>query len=419
MKEAILNRRRFLQVSGALTLGPLLPAAAVSFAQSTPAPLGRFFLLIRVHGGMDVTLGLDPWRDPALPLPTDMFVEYRPEDLLEITPTMKLGPACAALKKHAGTFSVINGVFLSQVDNGHDASLAYASTGSTASQAATLPVEVARATREGDFGVLSNLSLQMGDRTTATSSLDDLRALPARADLSGILETIFAAGGDSGYYSAVKKVLESRASTQTLIKNLLAFGKPEELTDAQVLASAFMSNISTSAQLDISQLPLDTHANHAGAHLAQQTIAWNRVDEVISLFKATPYGTGGESLFDRTVVMVVSEFARTPALNGSGGKDHNPMTNSVLIGGYGVKGGLVVGASRLVKASESRTGESYHIAYPIDYATGEVQFSRTPQAQMIFPENVAQTVGQIMQVDSALFQSIPAETLPLAALIRS
>lgn len=48
---------------------------------------------------------------------------------------------------------------------------------------------------------------------------------------------------------------------------------------------------------------------------------------------------------DRTLVMVLSEFGRTPRINGGGGRDHHARCFSALMAGGGIKGGTVVGAS--------------------------------------------------------------------------
>ncbi len=50
-------------------------------------------------------------------------------------------------------------------------------------------------------------------------------------------------------------------------------------------------------------------------------------------------------LLARTLVMVSSEFGRTPKINGDGGRDHWPKVFSVMLAGGGVKGGLVYGSS--------------------------------------------------------------------------
>jgi len=50
-------------------------------------------------------------------------------------------------------------------------------------------------------------------------------------------------------------------------------------------------------------------------------------------------------LLDETLVIVSSEFGRTPKINKDAGRDHWPKVFSTLLAGGGVKGGLVYGAS--------------------------------------------------------------------------
>jgi hypothetical protein len=50
-------------------------------------------------------------------------------------------------------------------------------------------------------------------------------------------------------------------------------------------------------------------------------------------------------LLDSTVVVAMGEFGRTPKINPAGGRDHWPACWSIVIGGGGIKGGRVVGAS--------------------------------------------------------------------------
>ena len=45
------------------------------------------------------------------------------------------------------------------------------------------------------------------------------------------------------------------------------------------------------------------------------------------------------------VVTILTEFDRTPKINGNGGRDHWPRTNSVLMGGGNIKGGQVYGST--------------------------------------------------------------------------
>ena len=59
-------------------------------------------------------------------------------------------------------------------------------------------------------------------------------------------------------------------------------------------------------------------------------------------------------LLDRTLVMVSSEFGRTPKINPDGGRDHWPKVFSVVLAGGGVKGGYVHGASNATASEPER-----------------------------------------------------------------
>ena len=48
---------------------------------------------------------------------------------------------------------------------------------------------------------------------------------------------------------------------------------------------------------------------------------------------------------DETIVLVLSEFGRTPRINNNAGRDHHASCFSCLIAGGGIRGGQVVGAS--------------------------------------------------------------------------
>ncbi len=50
-------------------------------------------------------------------------------------------------------------------------------------------------------------------------------------------------------------------------------------------------------------------------------------------------------LFDSTLIMVSSEFGRTPKINGTAGRDHWPKVFSVVLAGGGIKKGFIYGKS--------------------------------------------------------------------------
>ena len=114
---------------------------------------------------------------------------------------------------------------------------------------------------------------------------------------------------------------------------------------AAVAADALSRGVSRCVTLSFAGtqnvLGWDTHANND----AQQTQLFQELftglGQLMELLRATP-GEASASLADETVVVVLSEMGRTPALNGLNGRDHWPYTSAMLLG-PGITGGRVVG----------------------------------------------------------------------------
>ena len=80
-------------------------------------------------------------------------------------------------------------------------------------------------------------------------------------------------------------------------------------------------------------------------------------------------------LLDTTLVLLLTEFGRTPLVNKSAGRDHWPRVFSVIVAGAGIPGGLVLGAS--------------------DRLGGE------PTERPITPKNLAATIYSFLGLDSS------------------
>ncbi len=78
-------------------------------------------------------------------------------------------------------------------------------------------------------------------------------------------------------------------------------------------------------------------------------------------------------MLDDTLICVMGEFGRTPRVNGSGGRDHWGNVMSVLLGGGGLRGGQVVGASN---------------------SKGEF-----PAERSVMPADILATIYEVMDVD--------------------
>ena len=60
-------------------------------------------------------------------------------------------------------------------------------------------------------------------------------------------------------------------------------------------------------------------------------------------------------MLERTLVVVMGEFGRSPKVNGGGGRDHWNFCYGLLMAGGGLKGGFVHGASDKIGGHPSRS----------------------------------------------------------------
>src|SRR5690606_6238379 len=77
------------------------------------------------------------------------------------------------------------------------------------------------------------------------------------------------------------------------------------------------------------------HGNHDNNHLPRLTQLWDGVDYIIE--EAERQGVS-----DQVVIVVGSDFGRTPHYNDGNGKDHWSITSMILMGA-GIKGNRTIG----------------------------------------------------------------------------
>jgi hypothetical protein len=71
----------------------------------------------------------------------------------------------------------------------------------------------------------------------------------------------------------------------------------------------------------------------------------NQMPEFDRAFAALIRDLDQRGQLDSTLVLVTTEFGRTPKVNGTGGRDHHPKVFSIVLAGGGIKRGCVVGAT--------------------------------------------------------------------------
>jgi uncharacterized protein (DUF1501 family) len=101
----------------------------------------------------------------------------------------------------------------------------------------------------------------------------------------------------------------------------------------------------------------DTHGDNFNGHLTM-------VPKVDQAFAAMIEDLVERGMMDRVLVIVMSEFGRTPRINGHVGRDHWPEAWSLVMAGCGIKRGVVVGKTNeqgtYVTTEEHDIGHMFH-----------------------------------------------------------
>ena len=122
----------------------------------------------------------------------------------------------------------------------------------------------------------------------------------------------------------------------------------------------------------------DTHGDNFNAHACL-------VPKFDQAFAAILEDLAASGLLERTLVIAMSEFGRTPRINGHGGRDHWPEAWSIAMSGCGIRQGIVVGETDAlgvdIKQSPYDIGSVFHTWYRalgIDSRTVEYKHNNQP-----------------------------------------
>ncbi|MDX1947178.1 MAG: DUF1501 domain-containing protein [Pirellulaceae bacterium] len=121
----------------------------------------------------------------------------------------------------------------------------------------------------------------------------------------------------------------------------------------------------------------DTHGDNFNGHL-------NLMPKFDQAFAAIVSDLADRSMLDNVLVIAMSEFGRTPRINGHIGRDHWPEAWSIAMAGCGLKKGVVVGETNAegtyVTSEEYDIGGIFHTWYQaLGINPAEVEFDNAGQ----------------------------------------
>jgi hypothetical protein len=403
-KSTTINRRQFvkygLNASAGLVLFPTLSNplfASVAQGASKGTSKGEdedahFFLMITLPDptGLDNSYTFD--SRPLEMTQKGIIQNYRGTDPNVWTGSNGVSTLATDMVKplipFRQYFSVLNGVVMDTGFDGHDQNYNYLFTGDPTGGECFIPhlnvgsITALDAVQKGPFRVAQtngqgSVPLSPSAAHTLISKLGSIPALNPATSLFSHLMGRFAANspsgmGGTGAFSLASgqmgSAFQASSSLSQMLTKIQTDGVDSNAGFVQMISQFFKTGAAKAAILTL-EMPqgviFDTH-DHTNAALQPTnfTTLMSSVAEVFAALRDTPYDDK-RSLFDVTTVMFSTEFGRTLRQDGvpidQSGTNHNPLSNSILIGGKGIRGGQVVGSSDYASATETLSGA--HLAF--------------------------------------------------------
>lgn len=355
-----MRRRTFLKAAAAAGLAVTAPIASSpreARAQSLGGYDGPYWIYIDAFGGWDPTSLMDPKGN------ANGMNRYQTGDIGEAG-NIRYAPLEFQeefFQKHYQRLCVINGIDMST--NGHEQGRRYTFSGKLSEGHPSIAALVAAKSGPAlPMGFITNGSYDFTAGVIAQTRAENVDIIPRLAYSNRpnpnneatfhseyALERIKQAADDRLEAQQQRvalprirnamSVLHTARLGESELKDVLDYlptgGGNGLQNQAAVALAAFRAGLGVSAQLR--RTGFDTHGNHDAVHIPRLADVLRGIDFIWD--QAEEMG-----LADKLIVVVGSEFGRTPGYNGGNGKDHWSV-NSMMAMGVGIPGNTVIGGS--------------------------------------------------------------------------
>lgn len=388
------HRRDFLQAGISLSATFMLSrlmgnSQAWAQGASEDFPVRRKLVWIHMGGGWDILETVDPKQQSTSKL--DVTYDYsQAQALAGATQDVRLGRWWKKTARYGSDLLLVRGLAMGTTS--HDAGSVYADTGVLSNSgnvnAASIPAIVA-----SQSGATIPL-IQLGGAATPKTDRGLLKPVSiVRATDLNLYQGLFPK--DATTQDATTRILEY--SRRSILRLQASAGSNDRLTAVEAARSKILGQIDAGvgSKLSLSDadrapflaaLDSDTLGNVRGqvesfalavkllkndlvscinmgvggfdTHSNQERALMPVLTNFDALFSAFLSQLKGEGLLNQTLIVLYSDFGRTPKVNAMSGRDHWPVGGALMAGG-GLAGGRAVGATDadlLAKNVDPNTG---------------------------------------------------------------
>lgn len=421
-----MKRRDFVKLASMAGLGVVAGAAPFNNQARAEGPYtGPLWIMVHASGGWDPTSLCDPkgTEDPEDPNRVNNYLVSE----IEQAGNLRYAPVAnnaAFFQKHYDKLLVINGIDCAT--NSHDAGTRAIWSGTLTENrpgfaalvagiyGPTLPMsyltyggyettaDVVAITRAGNTSVIERVAFPERINPTDENDLSTYHSAETTKRIQEARNARHLAMAEQQHLPSIQQsmsMLYLARSGQNELQKLSAL-LPDTLESAtlkrqaQVVMAAYRAGVCVSANLSIGGF--DTHGNHDQNHFPALQELMEGVAFILEEAEKYPETAGN------VVVVVGSDFGRTPYYNTGDGKDHWSIT-SMMLAGKGIAGNRVIGAT-----------DPYHSPLGVDPSTLAVQDTGGTR---ITPAHVHASLRKLAGIEdnevTAKFPLTNAETMPL------
>jgi uncharacterized protein (DUF1501 family) len=437
------NRRDLMKTTTAFSMA----AGVASFMRPTKlfAAAGdsresHYFLHVNIAGGLDVNYLFDtrPLDMTAKGLITNYHgkepVRYTGKNGQSTLRTTLTDP----LMKWSDHFSIINGVVMSPTFQGHDQLANMLLTGNPFGGESFIPFNN-QLSRPLDFiqsgTIFANILNEGGgikmspaackklvDRVAAVGG--NARALKSMHRQSKEVAKIPSTLGNSALRLAASTIALPDLAGRMKKLQITAPDETQQASPRERLLASTKAEINmvtemmragiTDSGVIVFDESIDSHDPNSAQKLP--VTVQNIIDSLAIVFEhlSSTQSPSGRSMLEDTTILIGSEFSRTMRQSGvtidKSGTDHNPLTNTFIVAGKGIKGGLVLGQSDCQTADEVQTAAHDSVdpsrvsimGRPFDFAASvplpEAKPSVFDHTQYISAQNVVNAVQDVLDL---------------------
>lgn len=399
----LFSRRQFIKFAGAGTLTYFMPDLQGARAQNA-ATNDHFFLQIFVSGGFDSSLLFD--ARPLALTQAGLIHNYPGKEPVKWEGVNGhwtwASPFTEPLQSLKSELSVCNGLIMAPSFDGHDQNTNYYLSGNPFGGDSFLPHLNESGAKLPIDSVLNQMlfaNIENGgnmvpmDYYTLQTLIEKLKGdspLDTNDPLWQFIGSRYRANAEldpGGLFSRgsgmMMRSLPTAAALESIVKQIkLGASSDDNTAFLNVVGELFKSRIARTAIFSPSfETSIDCHdVGAAKDHHKVASALADYIVKTIAFLKASPFDSV-RSLYDVTTIAITSEFSRTMRQAGrkidDTGTDHNNLTNTVILAGKGIKGGLVLGESdyrapdeKLSPAHEARDfSKVKSMGKPFDFST--------------------------------------------------